>query len=136
MKSASCVCTGYTFPVKIVSWLVLIAVIAGIGFAISRWRRRAEERERTAEDRMAAFIAQAAPAAPTPLAAPAAPPIDAGALLQQKLLLEAASKAGDAGEAALSIQLYARLLARYPASALAGAARAAVEEQKKRLARR
>lgn len=121
---------------NIVSWLVLAAIAAGIGFAIWRWRRREEERNRAAEERMASFIAQAAPATQIPPAAPAAPRLDAGALLQQKLLLEAASKAGDAGEAALSIQLYARLLARYPDSALAAAARAAVEEQKKKLAPR
>jgi len=121
---------------NIVSWLVPVAIAAGLGFAIWRWRRREEERNRTAEERMASFIAQAAPATQTPPAAPAAPRMDAGALLQQKLLLEAASKAGDAGEAALSIQLYARLLARYPDSALAAPARAAIEEQKKKLARR
>jgi hypothetical protein len=52
---------------------------------------------------------------------------------QQKLLYEAATKAGEAGEAVISIQLYARLLARYPDSALGAQARSAVEAQKKKL---
>ena len=75
----------------------------------------------------------AAAAAPTVPAALAAPAADAGA---QKLLFDAAAKAGEAGEAALSIQLYARLIVRFPDSALAPQARAAVEAQKARLARR
>jgi hypothetical protein len=121
--------------VKVISWLLLIAAAAGIGFAISRWRRLEKERNRAAEERMASFIAQVAPMANTPPAAQPAPRPDAGALLQQKLLVEAAAKAAEAGEAALSIQLYARLLSRYPESLLAGQARAAVEQQKKKLAR-
>lgn len=56
-------------------------------------------------------------------------------LAKQRLLFDAAAKAGDAGEPVLSIQLYARLLARYPDSALASQARAAVEVQKKNLAK-
>ena len=100
-----------------------------------RWRRREEERNRTAGERLASFIAQAAPEAQALPATQALPRVDAGSLLQQRLLLEAASKAGEAGEPALSIQLYARLLSRYPDSSFAGQARAAVEEQKKRLAR-
>jgi outer membrane protein assembly factor BamD (BamD/ComL family) len=67
-------------------------------------------------------------------AATPAPTVDPS-LPQQKLLLEAASKAGEAGEAALSIQLYARLIARYPQTAFAPQARAAVEAQKKKLAK-
>ena len=54
---------------------------------------------------------------------------------QQKLLFEAAAKAGEAGEPALSIQLYARLIARYPDSAFVAQARAAVEAQKSKLAK-
>jgi hypothetical protein len=53
---------------------------------------------------------------------------------QEKPLFEAAAKAGEAGEAVLSLQLYARLIARYPESTLAARARDAVEAQKKRLA--
>ena len=59
--------------------------------------------------------------------------VPADGLAQQKLLFEAAHKAGEAGEPALAIQLYARLLARYPASAFAPQARAAVEALKKKL---
>ena len=56
-------------------------------------------------------------------------------LAKQRLLFDAAAKAGEAGEPVLSIQLYARLLARYPDSAFASQARAAVEAQKKNLAK-
>jgi hypothetical protein len=66
---------------------------------------------------------------------PAQPPAEVKALARQKLLLEAAAKAGEAGEPVLSIQLYARLLARYPESGFAAQARAAVEAQKKNLAK-
>jgi hypothetical protein len=52
---------------------------------------------------------------------------------QERLLLDAANKAGEAGEPVLSIQLYAKLLSRYPQSQLATQARAAVEQQKKKL---
>ena len=120
---------------KIISWVLLVAVAAGIGFALWRWRRLEVERSRTAEERLKSFVAQAAPATQTLPAAQAMPLVDAGSLQQQKLLLEAASKAGAAGEAVLSIQLYARLLSRYPDSSFAGQARAAVEEQKKKLAK-
>jgi len=99
-----------------------------IGFsgwlAHKRWR----ERTRAAEGRMAEFAAQLLPAKTVVPAAPAQDP-------RQKLLFEAAAKAGDAGEPALSIQLYARLIARYPDSAFAAQARAAVEGQKKKLAK-
>ena len=46
---------------------------------------------------------------------------------------EARKRAQEAGEPALAIQLYGRLLARYPATTLASPARAAVEAQKKKL---
>jgi hypothetical protein len=124
-----------------ISGLIIIVIAAGIGFAFWRWRRREEERNRAAEERMASFIAQAVPATQAVPAAqalpapPAMPAVDASSMRQQKLLHEAASKAGEAGEAALSIQLYARLLSRYPDSALGGLARTAVEEQKRKLAR-
>jgi hypothetical protein len=52
----------------------------------------------------------------------------------QRLLLEAGAKAGEAGEPALSIQLYAKLLTRYPNCTFAQQARAALETQKKKLA--
>ena len=56
-------------------------------------------------------------------------------LVPQKLLLEAASKAGEAGEPALSLQLYARLIARYPEGPFSTQALAAVEALKSKLAR-
>jgi hypothetical protein len=75
------------------------------------------------------------PAAPMP-PPPAAPtPAVDSSLPQQKLLLEAAAKAGEAGEPVLAIQLYARLLARFPDGAFAAQARSAVETQKQKLAK-
>jgi hypothetical protein len=132
---------GYTFPMKAIVWLLVFGILAGLAYWIWVSRRRWEERKRASEERFASFMAQtmkpaakaAAAAAPTVPAALAAPAADAGA---QKLLFDAAAKAGEAGEAALSIQLYARLIVRFPDSALAPQARAAVEAQKARLARR
>ena len=127
---------------KLVSWLLIIFAAGGLVFAFRRWRQRWDERQRAAESRLTSFIAQASPGLqPAPgtqvaPAAPAAPPaIDASARLQQQLLLEAASKTAQAGEPALSIQIYARLLSRYPESPLAAQARAAVEEQKRKIAK-
>ena len=126
-------------------WLLLAVFVVGSVVLILRARRKMKERERAAAERFAAFMAAtaavkkpadaaAAPVAPpaTPLPVPAAPTAGDG-LPQQKLLFEAAHKAGEAGEPALAIQLYARLLARYPASAFAPQVRAAVEAQKKKL---
>ena len=118
---------------KTLLWLAALAALCGIGYILWGLRRRWLERQRAAEERFASFIAQAKPAA-APVDAPR-PAIDSS-LPQQKLLLEAATKAGEAGEPALSIQLYARLLARYPESTLAAQARAAVETQKGKLAKR
>jgi len=116
------------------TWLVLLAIAAGLGYWFWRLRQRWLERSRAAEERFTSLIVQARPSAPAamPAAMPAVPPAD---ISQQKLLLEAAAKAGEAGEAVLSIQLYARLLARYPQTSFAGQARAAVEAQKKKLAK-
>ena len=127
--------------------IFVIALAAGglIWYSAKRWK----EREAGEEERMAAFLAAArgnsnpappgaAPAA-APVPAPAAPSAAAAApadgLAQQKLLFEAAHKAGEAGEPALAIQLYARLLARYPATSFADQARARVEAEKKKLAK-
>jgi hypothetical protein len=114
---------------KLVLWLAIIAAIAVLVYGAVKWRQRREELERASEQRSAAFMAEMMAAAkvknPTPL--------DAAALAKQRLLLEAAAKAGEAGEPVLSIQLYARLLARYPDSAFAAQAREAVEAQKKNL---
>ena len=134
MKSARWVCTGgYTFRVKILTWLLVAAAVGVFGYVIWAWRRRWEEHRRASEERLAAFIAQARPAAaPVPQAAQPAP--DASLPLQ-KLLFEAAAKAGEAGEPALSIQLYARLIARFPQSAFVEQARGAIQAQQERLAK-
>ena len=110
---------------KALTWVLVLAAIGVLGYGLWNWRQRFLERQRAAEERFAAFMAQAKPAAPAVAADPGLP--------QQRLLLEAAAKAGEAGEPVLSIQLYARLLSRFPASALAAQARAAVDAQKKRL---
>jgi hypothetical protein len=126
MKSASSVCIGrYTSRVKALAWLIFIASIGVVAYGLARWRKRWEEQQRMAEARISEFMAQVRPTAIAPSAA-AAP--------QERLLLEAAGKAGEAGEPALAIQLYARLLSRFPQTAFAAQARAAVAEQKKKLA--
>ncbi len=107
---------------ELLFWVLLVAGAAGAVVWLRTWRRRQTEREQVAEQRLAAFVAQVRPAAP------AADPA-------QKLLFDAAVKAGDANEPVLCIQLYARLLSRFPEGTLAEQARAAVEVQKKKLAK-
>jgi HAMP domain-containing protein len=127
MSSASWVCIGrYTFRVKFVLWLLVLAAIGVFGYAIWSWRRRWQERERASQERFAAFMAEARPKKAE--VAPSTLPL-------QKLLFEAAAKAAEAGEPALSIQLYARLLARFPETAFAEQARSAVEAEKQKLAK-
>ena len=125
MKSASWVCTGgYTFRVKTVLWLLGLAALGLLAYALWRWRERWREHRRSSEARMAELLAQArAPAPRDPT------------LAQQKLLFEAAAKTGDAGEPALSIELYGRLLARFPQSPFTEQARSAIEAQKQKLAK-
>jgi hypothetical protein len=142
----------YTFRVKVFAWLLLIACFASLGWGLARWRKRLHERDVASEARFAALLAQAktgaAPASPagaTPAAAvpqaaspaPASPPpIPPGAVArEERLLVDAATKAGDAGEPVLAIQLYARLLSRYPQTSFAAYARNAVAELKKKLAK-
>ena len=115
---------------KALSWFFLIGIAAGIAYFFARWRRQWEERQRASEARFASFIAEVKPA--VPLVAASAAPLPAR---EERLLLEAAGKAGEAGEPVLSIQLYARLLSRYPSTQFAAQARAAVAEQKKKLAK-
>jgi hypothetical protein len=117
---------------KALIWIVLAAIVGAIGYFILRLRRQWAEREQASEARMASLIAQIKPAT-APLSAAPAPVVAVAP--QERLLLEAASKAGEAGEAALAIQLYAKLLSRYPETTFAVQARAAVAEQKKRLAK-
>ena len=114
--------------------MVVLAALAGVVWLVARWRRQWREREQAAQARLASFIAQTAPAAITPPVT-SAPPVAAPAAPapQERLLLDAAAKAGEAGEPALSIQLYAKLLSRYPQSQFASQARAAVEAQKRKL---
>lgn len=114
--------------------MLAFVIAAGAGYALWRARAQWQQRRRAAEERMASFVAQMKPAAAAPQA-PAAkaavPAPDAG----ESLLFDAASKTAQAGEPVLAIQLYARLLSRYPQSALAVQARAAVAEQKAKLAK-
>jgi hypothetical protein len=127
-------------------WLAVFGFVLAAGGIVWYSLRKWKERELAEEERLAAFMAastgrpkmvEASPAAAA-VAVPAAIPAAAGAgdgVAQQKLLFEAAHKAGEAGEPALAIQLYARLLARFPASHFAGQARSAVEAEKKKLAK-
>jgi hypothetical protein len=118
---------------KAIIWLLAFGICAGLGYWIWLSRRRWDERKRASEERFASFLAQTMKPAAKVEAAPAAAKVpDAG---PPKLLFEAAARAGEAGEPALSIQLYARLIARFPDSALAPQARAAVDAQKAKLAR-
>jgi len=110
---------------KMLIWLLTFASIAAVGYAAWSWRRRWREHRRVAEERMASFLAQARPAPP------AIHPPDP----QEKILLEAAAKAGQAGEPGLSVELYNRFLARFPQSAFAPQARAALQSQKQGLAK-
>jgi len=127
---------------KAMAWFIALGAIAAIVYGLWRMRAKWEERSRASEERFATFIAQALPggAAIAP-ATPAVPPMIAEAkanheVAMQRLLLDAAAKAGEAGEPALSIQLYAKLLTRYPQCTFAQQARAALEAQKKKLAPR
>jgi len=110
---------------KTAIWLAIAGSVAGLAFWLWHATRRVSERRSAAEHRAAAFLAEAMKVNSPPKAAPAAP--------QERLLFDAAAKAGDAGEPALSIQLYARLLSRFPQTALAAQARSAVDAQKKKL---
>jgi hypothetical protein len=111
---------------KMLTSLVVLVAIVGLGYLLWAWRQRWLEHRRASEERLSSFLAQAKPQAP-------AAPADA-TLPMQRLLWEAGAKAAEAGEPVLAIQLYVRLIARYPDSALGAQARAAVEAQKKKLA--
>jgi len=115
----------------------LLCIVAGFGYAFWLLMRKHAERKQAAEERLAAFMAQMRSAAPKVEAAPKAEaaPAPVPDLGVQKLLFEAAFKAAEAGEPALSIQLYARLIARYPGGAFVAQARSAAEKEKAKLAR-
>ena len=111
-------------------WLLLFATAVGSGWLIRRALRNWRERQRAEEARFASFMSRAAgttePPAPAAASTFTAAPAPGADLIQQKLLFDAAHKAGEAGEPLLAIQLYARLLSRYPATSFAEPARAAV----------
>ncbi len=110
---------------KALFWIAVLAFAGVAGGWIRHAVRQVDERRRAEEARLADFMAQA-------IARPAAPPDPSAA--QQKLLFDAAAKTAEAGEPALAIQLYARLIARYPQSGLAGECRVAVEALKAKIA--
>ena len=115
--------------------VIMLGAFAALAFFFWVRYRAWAERQRASDERFAGFIDQVRPAV-VPATAPAAAPTPPDpTLAQQKLLLEAASKAGEAGEAVLSIQLYARLISRFPQSPFSAQARTAVEAQKKKLAK-
>ena len=122
------------------AWFIAIGAIFGIVWYLMRLRRQFAERQEAAEARMMTLVAQVRPtAAAAPLLAPVpsaepAPPAAAEAP-QERLLFDAAHKAGEAGEPALAIQLYAKLLSRFPKTIFTARARSGVEEQKKKLAK-
>jgi hypothetical protein len=113
------------------AWFLVIGVLGALVYWFKRWREKYADRQRASEARFATFMAEARPAAPPVLAPLAQAPADP----KERLLLEAATKAGEAGEPVLCIQLYAKLLSRYPQTQFATQARAAVEQQKKKLAK-
>ena len=130
-------------------WLAVFAFVLAAAGSVWYILRKVKERQAAEEERLAAFLAattgkpRMTDAVPVPAAlpsavpavAPAAAPAAGDGLAQQKLLFEAAHKAGEAGEPALALQLYARLLARYPQSAFAAEARKAADAQKSKLAK-
>ncbi len=115
---------------RFVAWMLVVLIAAGLVYVIRRAYMQWNERSRAAEERMATLLAQAKAAGPQ--TASAAPLQEAA---QERLLFDAAAKTAQAGEPALAIQLYARLLSRFPQTAFAMQARAAVAEQKARLAK-
>ena len=121
------------------AWFIVVAAIFGIVWYLARLRRQFAERQEAAEARMMTLMTQVRPAtapmlAPVPAPTAQAAPVAAEAP-QERLLFDAAHKAGEAGEPALAIQLYAKLLSRFPKTIFTARARAAVEEQKKKLAK-
>jgi hypothetical protein len=119
------------------AWFIVVAAIFGIVWYLARLRRQFAERQEAAEARMMTLMTQVRPTA-APLLAPAptvAAALPAAEAPQERLLFDAAHKAGEAGEPALAIQLYAKLLSRFPKTIFTARARSAVEEQKKKLAK-
>lgn len=119
-------------------WLAVLVFAVATTWVLARIRRNFKDRARAEEARAANLLAGLVGTAPAAAADPAPRPAREAApdqLAQQKLLYESACKAGEACEPALAILLYARLLARYPASAFSAQARASAEAQKEKLAK-
>jgi hypothetical protein len=122
----------------ILFWLavaVFAAILAGIVWYV---RHKTGERRLAEEARVAAFVSSVGVAIPSSAPKPAPAPSQAASspandIALQKLLFEAAHKAGEAGEPVLAIQLYARLLSRFPATSFAEPARAAVAALNKKV---
>src|SRR3954471_11262279 len=103
MKSASSVCIArYTFRVKLLAWLLIIACFASLWWGVTRWRKGLKERDAASEARFAALLAQANPgaASASPVAAaPAAasppraspPALPPGAVAREERLLDQAA---------------------------------------------
>ena len=108
----------------LVAWMLSLIIAGGLGYVTWRAHGQYLERKRAAEARAAAFAAKAG------IAVPGAPGQEAP---QERMLFDAATKAAEAGEPVLAIQLFARLLSRYPQTSLGAAARAAVAAQKAKL---
>jgi hypothetical protein len=122
----------------ILFWLVVAVFAATLVGMVWYIRRKAEERRLAEEARVAAFVSSLAAAvpssAPKPAPAPSqAPSLPTSEIALQKMLFDAAHKAGEAGEPVLAIQLYARLLSRFPATSFADPARAAVAALNKKV---
>jgi hypothetical protein len=127
---------------KAAFWLLIVAGVALVAWTLRLTLVKLRGRRLAEEARAAEFLVQMTgatarkdpPGAVAVTASPPAPvPAPANDVATQKLLFEAAHRAGEAGEPALAIQLYGRLLARYPATAFAGQARAAADALKKKL---
>jgi hypothetical protein len=118
-------------------WIVVLLLGAACLWIVRIGWRRWDDNRRAEEARMAAFVSGLASPKPAPTAEPPAPVVTPanGDVAVQRLLFDAAHKAGEAGEPALAIQLYARLLARYPSTSFAEPARAAAAALKKKLAK-
>ena len=120
---------------KGIFWLAVAGAVIAAGGIVWYSLRKWKDKQLAEQQRIASFMA--ATAGPKLVEAAAAPvrvtPVAGDKVQPQKLLFEAAHKAGEAGEPALAIQLYARLLARYPETAFAAQAHAAVESEKKKL---
>ncbi len=104
-------------------WLVVFGSVLAVAGIVWYTLRKFKERQRAEEERAASFLAATAgktrpvEAQPTPSPAAVAPAANTPAgdgLAQQKMLFEAAHKAGEAGEPGAGDQLYARLLAPVP----------------------